>query len=355
MSIGEGLGGWSGNKGMRKQIKKESVGMFTKRKIMVGDVQDHILEAARRMDDIGDDFGSAIVKFPRGKDYQIEGGVDYGTSIASLGPLGKPLLYLNDNVTEGVRSVTEPGSRKSVYNIPLGMSAIGKERFATTDQVRIFKGPSTGTLKDETLKVSVQPTHVYMIKQKAEPFNIDVNSTVREQMKISAKAPSYSNSMLKQTAEPFNIDVPNTVREQMKISAKAPSYSNSMLKQTAEPFNVDVPSSVREQMNISAKAPSYSNSMLKQTAEPFNVDVPSSVREQMNISANAVYSDSLNYVPHSYTENSIKLQNPQPKSTFIPANQIEKDNRTKVESYTLKNQRLSLSGFEVKAPYYLKH
>lgn len=289
MSFGEGLGGWSGQKGMKNQIKKESIGMFTKRKVKVGDVQDHTLEAARRMDQVGDEFGSPIVKFPRGKDYQIEGGVDYGTSTAALGPLGKPLLYLNDNVTGGVRSVSEPGSRQSVFNIPTGMAAVGKQQFATNDQVRIIKGPALGTYKDEILNVNVQPTHVYMTKQTSAPFNIDVNN------------------------------------------------------------------SVRDKTNISAQAPLYSNSMIKQTATPFNVHVNSSVRDKMNVSAQTQHSDNLNYVPHSYTEKSIKLQSAQPKGTFMPVNQIEKDNRTKNESYTLKNPRLSLSGFEVKAPYYLKH
>ena len=289
MSFGEGLIGWSGNKGMRKQIKKESIGMFTKRKVKVGDVQDYTLEAARRMDQVGDEFGSPIVKFARGKDYLIEGGVDYGTPTAALGPLGKPLLYLNDNVTDSVRSVTEPGSRQSVFNIPLGMASLGKEHFATSDQVRIFKGPASGTYKDEVLNVNVQPTHVYMTKQ------------------------------------------------------------------TAAPSNVDVGNSVRDKTNISAHAPLYSNLMIKDAAKPFNVHVNSSVRDKINVSAHTQHSDSLNYVPHSYTEKSVKLQNAQPKGRFMPVDQIEKDSRTKNESYTLKNPRLSLSGFEAKAPYYLKH
>ena len=256
ISIGEGLGGWSGNKGMRNQIQKESVGMFTKRKLKVGDIQDHIFEAARRVDDVGDGFGSAIAKFPRAKDYQIQGGVDYGTPIATLGPLGKPLLYLNDHVTESVRSVIEPGSRKSVYNIPLGFSSMGKEFYATNDQIRILKGPVSGTLKEELLNITVQPTHVYMTKHNATPFNVPVASSVRDKVNVAAQA----------------------------------SYSNA--------------------------------------------------NKQM---------------PHSYTENSIKLKNTQPKGAFVPANQIAKDMRVKDVTYTLKNPRLSMSGFEVKAPYYLKH
>jgi len=288
MSIGEGLGGWSGHRGMRNQIKKESIGMFTKRKVKVGDVQDYTLEAARRMDLIGDEFGSPIVKFTRGKDYQIEGGVDYGTSTAALGPLGKPLLYLNDNVTGGVRSVSEPGSRQSVFNIPLGMASIGKESFATIDQTRIIKGPVKGVINDEILNVNVQPTHVYMTKQTASPFNVPVNSSVKDKTNISIQVPLYSSSMIKQEATS-------------------------------------------------------------------NVPVSSSIRDKINVSAHTQHSDPLYYVPHSYNEKSVKLQNAQPKGRFMPVAQIEKDNRTKNESYTLRNPRLSLSGFEVKAPYFLKH
>jgi hypothetical protein len=163
---------------------------------------------------------------------------------------------LNDNVTGGVRSVSEAGSRQSVYNVPVGMASVGKQNFATTDQVRIVKGPGTGTFKNEILNITVQPTHVYMAKQEAKPFNVAVNTAVRE---------------------------------------------------------------------------------------------------KLNVSAQAQYSNSINHVPHSYTENSIKLRNSQPKGTFMPSNQIEKEAYIKDVSYTLRNPRLSMSGFEVKAPYYLKH
>ena len=126
--------------------------------------------------------------------------------------------------------------------------------------------------------------------------------------------------------------------------------------------------------------------MVKQDAVPFNLDVNSSVRDKLlNVSAQATYSDSNNHVPHSYTEhsitlkdqpkvtftpiehierdtsahsyteNSITLKDAQPKVTFMPSEQIQKDTRIKDVSYTMKNPRLSLSGYEIKAPYYLKH
>ena len=317
MSLGEGLGGWSGNRGMRNQIKKESVGMFTKRKIKVEDVQDYTLEAARRMDIVGDDFGSPIVKFPRGKDFQIEGGVNYGTSTASLGPLGKPLLYLNDNVTGGVRSVSEPESRKSVYNIPLGMASLGKQQFATIDQVRIVKGPALGTFKNELLNVSVRPTHVYMVKQDAVPFNLDVNSSVRDKLlNVSAQA-TYSDS---------NNHVPH-------------SYTEHSITLKDQPKVTFTPS---EHIERDTRAHSYTEHSI-------------TLKDQPKVTFTPIEHIERDTRAHSYTENSITLKDAQPKVTFMPSEQIQKDTRIKDVSYTMKNPRLSLSGYEIKAPYYLKH
>lgn len=348
LSLGQGFGGgWTSDKGLNN-IKKENVGAFTKRVVKVGDTQDAYLQAQERVKDLGDDFGSAISKFSRGVDAQRIGSVDYGGSASSLGPLGKPLMYRNDNVLTGIRGVGEAESRQSVYNISQGNTLLNLEKEASIEQTRIIKGANQGSTVSEILNVSVEPTKVYMAKQTATSFGTGVNGMVNDRM---INIPGVSERKTKQDFNYFKNNGDHNLISGIKVknivSGKKTQAEFDIRKNTGE---ITLDEGIIKMTNVPSE---------KRTKNDFQHFKNNGVMELDSklkiLDLQSTQSDSKKYVPHQYNEESVHLQNKHLRTEFVPQQLVEKDNSIKVvESYKFKHEKPSLNEFQAKAHGYLK-
>ena len=146
-------------------IERQNCGVFTKQKIMVADDPSHFQAANERQSSLGNDFGSQLKKFATGADYLRESGVDYGSAISQLGPLGKPTQHRNSEITGGIRGAEyEPLSRLSVYNIGQEKTNLSTTFIANVNHFETHK-VNDGAVRD-ILQVSVEPTKTYKLSTK---------------------------------------------------------------------------------------------------------------------------------------------------------------------------------------------
>ena len=350
LSLGQGFGGgWTSERGLRNNIKKENVGMFTKRIIKVGDTQDAYLQAQDRVTDMGDDFGSAISKFTRGKDVQRINGMEYGGSTSSLGPLGKPLMFRNDNVISGIRGgFGESESRQSVYNVSQGNTLLNLEKEASIDQTRIIKGANVGSTVAEILNVSVEPTKVYMSKQTATSFGTGVNGMVHDKV---INVPGVSEKRTKQDFQYFKNNGNHNLISGVKVTnAKSGRKTENIFDTRKNNGTVILDQGVIKIENI------LSDKRTKNDFQHFKNNGVMTLDSKLKVmDLQTTQNDSKKYVPQIYKENSIHLENNQPRTEYIPQQLIEKDNSIKfVESYKFRHEKSNLKEFEAKAHSYLK-
>jgi hypothetical protein len=167
--------GFNNGLGMRNQIKRENRGIHTSRKDSVFSTNDHNLQAQRRIDIVGDGYGSGfrVEGQTRGVDFMRT--VDYvgsakGGSTSGIGnPLGQVptvsrLVNAEAITRESIRGADAEGeNRQSVYNISAGGTQKNKYLFATPEQSRGVTIADSSAVHDESviLKVTTKPTKTY--------------------------------------------------------------------------------------------------------------------------------------------------------------------------------------------------
>ena len=161
------------------KIARENKPQFTIPRIPSENQTFKVLETVQaRHDLMGSDYGSGIKKIPLGADLVREGGVNYGSAISKLGPLGVPQQYRNPEVRDGVRGGEfETSAQKSVYNAFQEKINISTTHVANVDHFETVKN-NPGTVKQNTLNVEIRPTHVYKLSDKFTAETLKSNQPI---------------------------------------------------------------------------------------------------------------------------------------------------------------------------------
>ena len=166
--------GWQGGLGMVDTIKKQEKGIFTTPRTKVFETQDHLMDARERINMMGDDYGSAIVKDVARRGVDLMRDVDYigqgpggGTSGTANGvglPLGKPLNLektpdgLQNLLKSNINGFTKDGVRSKANNVSTQDSNLNYAKFKQDKLLRPFTmNPVTNKLTARTV-----PTQVFL-------------------------------------------------------------------------------------------------------------------------------------------------------------------------------------------------
>ncbi len=197
--------GWNNGLGLRNQIKREIKGIHTSRKDNVFSTNEHVLQAHKRIDMIGEGFGSNLVVKgqERGKDLMRK--VDYsgvGGSTAGIGePLGKvPSISTLVNplsiIRESIRGSESEGlTRQSVYNVK-GQNSNKIMNQVATSESRGIKIADSSAVRGQAdiLRISTVPTKTYTSSigkksiHESSPFKFKTNMVRDNNITIEGKS-----------------------------------------------------------------------------------------------------------------------------------------------------------------------
>lgn len=175
--------GWSGNQGLKNQIKAVPRSQYTTRRDKVGMTQIAENESRKRIEELSghDQYGGVIrnTNQTRGKDPMRT--IDYtGSSTGTSAPVGLPLgknnpvssVKLNEGIErETIRGKSEPINRQSVHNIKQEQTNKSHFRYSLVNNIDLDT-----VIKENMLHTSVQPTRVYLRKDLPSNFGTQIKT-----------------------------------------------------------------------------------------------------------------------------------------------------------------------------------